>query len=208
MYLFIFRKNIQKLSYSILNKTINICKNLHINSGKNVNLVQSFSSSDDKIDIYKSYLSVKKFVNDVYKKHRIKIFPQWLPPIAWYFGGSVNMTLFSNPNDLVYIKKINLEICMDLSHFVMSCNYRNIHLSDFFEKYNKLFKHYHIADAAGLDSEGLELGNGDLYKKHLKVLKKVINNNKVKVLETWQGHLGDAAIFKSEIHKIYKINEN
>ena len=123
-------KKIQKLSYSILNKTINICKNLHINSGKNVNLVQSFSSSDDKIDIYKSYLSVKKFVNDVYKKHRIKIFPQWLPPIAWYFGGSVNMTLFSNPNDLVYIKKINLEICMDLSHFVMSCNYRNIHLSD------------------------------------------------------------------------------
>ena len=200
-------KKVNKLSKDIFKKTINICKELYIYSGKNVNLIQSFSSSDNKIDRKKNYLLIKKFVDDVYKKHRVKIFPQWLPPIAWYFGGSINMTLFSNPNDLDYIKKINLEICMDLSHFVMSCNYNNINFTNCFKKYEKLFKHYHIADASGFDSEGLKLGDGDLYKKHLKVLKKVIKNNKVKVLETWQGHLGDAAIFKSEINKIYTINE-
>lgn len=205
----IFSKDlkVKVLSKNILEKTINICKRLKISSGKNVNLIQSFSSSDKNVDKYKNYLLIKKLVNHTHKKYKIKILPQWLPPIAWYFGGSVDMTLFSNPNDLNYIKKIKLEICMDLSHFVMSCNYHEVNLSKYFTKYQKLFSHYHLADSSGFDSEGLELGDGDLIKKHLKILKKVININKVKVLEAWQGHLNDGNVFKNEIDKIYKINE-
>ena len=113
----------------------------------------------------------------------------------------------SNPKDLNYINRINLELCLDLSHFILSCNYHEQNFSKNFTKYEKLFKHYHIADASGFDSEGLELGDGDLVKKHLKILKKIINNNNVKVLEVWQGHLNKGSAFKNEINKIFKINE-
>ena len=77
----------------------------------------------------------------------------------------------------------------------------------YFNGYEKLFYHYHVADSSGIDSEGLALGDGDLTKKHLNILKKVINSNKVKVLEAWQGHLNDAKIFKGEINKIQRIHE-
>ena len=200
-------KRVKKLSNNIFRKTIDICKSLKTISGKNVNLIQSFSSSDNKIDRFKQYKLIKELVSKVSRKDKINILPQWLPPIAWYFGGSVNMTLFSNPEDLNFIKKIKLEICMDLSHFVMSCNYYDISLSKYFNRCEKLFRHYHIADSSGFDSEGLELGDGDLIKKHLKTLKKVINNNKVKVLEVWQGHLNNGNLFKDEIKKIYRLYE-
>ena len=205
----IFSKDtkIKKISNIIFKKTIDICKSLKKISGKEVNLIQSFSSSEESINKHKQYLLIKNLVNKVYKKNKIKILPQWLPPIAWYFGGSVNMSLFSNPQDLNFIKKIKLEICMDLSHFVMSCNYYNLNLSKYFNGYEKLFYHYHVADSSGIDSEGLALGDGDLTKKHLNILKKVINSDKVKVLEAWQGHLNDGKIFKGEINKIYRIHE-
>ena len=205
----IFSKDtkIKKISNFIFEKTIDICRSLENVSGKKVNLIQSFSSSDESINKYKQYLIIKNLVDKVYKKHKIKILPQWLPPIAWYFGGSVNMSLFSNPEDLSFMKKIKLEICMDLSHFVMSCNYYNLNLIKYFKGYEKIYSHYHIADASGIDSEGLELGEGDLLKKYLKILKKIINTDKVKVLEAWQGHLNDGKVFKGELSKIYRIYE-
>ena len=73
-----------------------------------------------------------------------------------------------------------------------------------FNKYEHLFFHYHIADASGIDGEGLEIGNGDLLKYKKKLIK-VTNNDKIKVLESWQGHLNKGLIFKKEISKLQKI---
>ena len=36
---------------------------------------------------------IKNFVRKVKSDYNILILPQWLPPIAWYFGGSVKMFL-------------------------------------------------------------------------------------------------------------------
>ena len=199
---------INKLSKNILKQSIFICKKLKKISGKNVNLIQSFSSSDVGIDKKGRYLLIKKLITNIYNKHKIKILPQWLPPIAWYFGGSVKMELFSNPIDLDFMKRINLNICMDLSHFNMSCNYHVINLYDYFYKFKKIFSHFHIADSSGFDSEGLKFGDGDLIKRYLTVLNFVLNTSKLKVLETWQGHLNDGNLFKNEIKKLHKINEN
>ena len=99
-----------------------------------------------------------------YKSNKIEVLPQWLPPIAWYFGGSAIMKLFCNPNDLKMINKLKIKICLDLSHFILSCNYQKVNLNNYINKYKGLFKHYHIADASGVDGEGLEIGSGDLLK--------------------------------------------
>ena len=94
---------------------------------------------------------------------------------------------------------------MDLSHFLMSCNFFGSNFVKLINSHLNLFSHYHLSDAQGFDSEGLPLGEGDLLIKYRKTIKKIINNDKIKVLETWQGHLNDGLIFKNEINKITKL---
>ena len=197
-------KTIKKKSYKIFNKCIEICKALQISSNKQVFLIQSFSSDDQKLDLKKRYKDIKMTIIKCYKSNKIEVLPQWLPPIAWYFGGSAIMKLFCNPNDLKMINKLKIKICLDLSHFILSCNYQKVNLNNYINKYKGLFKHYHIADASGVDGEGLEIGSGDLLK-YKKILVNVTNNNKIKVLESWQGHLNKGLIFKKEISKLEKI---
>ena len=197
-------KTIKKKSYKIFNKCIEICKALQISSNNQVFLIQSFSSDDQKLDLKKRYKDIKMTIIKCYKSNKIEVLPQWLPPIAWYFGGSAIMKLFCNPNDLKMINKLKIKICLDLSHFILSCNYQKVNLNNYINKYKGLFKHYHIADASGVDGEGLEIGSGDLLK-YKKILVNITNNNKIKVLESWQGHLNRGLIFKKEISKLEKI---
>ena len=88
----------------------------------------------------------------------------------------------------------------------MSKNYFSKNLKDIYLKYNNIFEHYHIADASGFDSEGLSIGTGDLLKD-INVFKKIILLNKIKVLETWQGHLNTGSLFKKDIRKIFKLTK-
>ena len=203
----IFSNNpqIQKKSKKLLFKTLNICKSIQKITNNQIYLIQSFSSLNEQVDKYKMYSKINNFVRQIKLKYNISILPQWLPPIAWYFGGSVKMHLFSNPDDLNFLKKIKLNICMDLSHFLMSCNFFGSNFAKLLNGHLNLFSHYHLSDAQGFDSEGLPLGEGDLLIKYRKTIKKIINNDKIKVLETWQGHLNDGLIFKNEINKIVKL---
>ena len=137
------------------------------------------------------------------KKKSINLLPQWLPVDAWYFGGNVETKVFSNPKDLSYLKKIKLDICMDLSHYILSCNHHKYDLLKPFKENIAIFKHYHVSDAIGTDGEGVLIGKGELIKSGLLnlVLK---DKKKIKVLETWQGHLNSLSKFKEDINTIAK----
>lgn len=197
-------KYIKKKSTKIFKKCIQICKKLEKSSGKKVFLIQSFSSDDKKLELESRYKDIKKTITKSYKNDKITVLPQWLPPIAWYFGGSSVMTLFCNPNDLKIIDNLKIKLCLDISHFILSCNFIKANPEYSLKKYKSLFEHYHISDASGVDGEGLEIGNGDLLK-YKRILVSIMNNNKIKVLESWQGHLNRGLIFKKEIYKLEKI---
>ena len=101
------------------------------------------------------------------------------------------------------LNKINLKICLDISHFILSCNYYKLNPDLYYKKYKNLFMHYHFADAKGDDGEGLSLGKGSLIK--LKLFKSILyDKKKIKVLETWQGHLNNGFNFKKDILKLSK----
>jgi sialic acid synthase SpsE len=204
----IFSKNIKikNKSKEIINKCIKICQFFQKLTGKRTLLIISFSSDNLNINKKLIYDQINAFVKNKFLKKKILILPQWLPPFAWYFGGAVVMNLFTDPKDLEYIKKIKLKICMDMSHLIMSKNYFSKNLKDIYLKYNNIFEHYHIADASGFDGEGLSIGSGDLLKD-INVFKKIILLNKIKVLETWQGHLNKGSLFKKDIRKILKLTK-
>ena len=138
-----------------------------------------------------------------FKLDKLKLLPQWLPPIAWYFGGSVKLDVFNNYEAIEYIKKHDFEICLDLSHLFMC----RTTMSDNFDKsYNELIKfsgHYHIADAEGIDGEGIEIGEGN--PDNIRYIKQILNSKEQKVLEVWQGHLDNYYGFRAAIKSISKI---
>ena len=91
----------------------------------------------------------------------------------------------------------------DISHYILSCNFYKINIEKYFKQSSKIFKHYHFSDASGFDGEGVMFGDGDLVKSG--ILSTVFKDKKkIKVLETWQGHLDNCYKFKKDILRIKK----
>ena len=63
----------------------------------------------------------------------------------------------------------------------------------------------HIADAIGVDGEGLAIGSGDA--ENLPLIKKSLNYDCIKVIEVWQGHLNNGAGFREALTKLTKLYE-
>ena len=192
-------KKIKDESNKLIEKSIIFAKKLAIYSGSKVNLISSFSTNSIK-NKEKFYHEMSKKIKKWKAKYSIDVLPQWLPPLAWYFGGAVKLDYFNNPDDLRLIKKNKINICLDTSHFLLSCNFYNCSPNIYFTKYVKLFKHFHLSDAKGIDGEGLEIGKGSL--SETKLLKYLLKLNYPKVLEVWQGHLNKGISFKKEMKKI------
>jgi sugar phosphate isomerase/epimerase len=86
-----------------------------------------------------------------------------LPPHPWYFGGQWLTNAFMDAEQILdFIRPLGLNICFDTSHSKLYCNWAH---KDFYEQAKMLLpytRHLHLADAAGLDGEGLQVGEGTI----------------------------------------------
>ncbi len=200
----LFSKNqkIKKKSLKLLHKCIKICKKIKNISKFDTKLIVSISRNTSNLSKEIFYKRVLKLVNQIRRKDNIQILPQWLPVYAWYFGGSEKLDIFSNPSDLKILKNIGLGICLDTSHFLLSCNYYELNPDKVFFKNLNIYEHYHLSDAKGIDGEGVTLGSGSLFKT--KLIHYILNQNlRTIVLETWQGHINGGTGFKKDIKRLY-----
>tara|TARA_Y100000992_G_scaffold290398_1_gene245860 strand:- start:16 stop:762 length:747 start_codon:yes stop_codon:yes gene_type:complete len=117
------------------------------------------------------------------------LLPQNMAPFPWHFGGQRYQNLFMDPNEIVkFCRMNNLYICHDLSHSHMTCNFFNTDHIAYTKKLSPFVKHYHIADASGVDGEGLQIGNGTVdFNNILKIIKKSRCDQSF-IPEIWQGH--------------------
>ena len=95
-------------------------KEVAFKSGKKIPIVGSFSEVENLND-EEFVLKIKELINDY--GNDTFIYPQWLPGYAWYFGGSVKLNSF-NSQIIHLVNKHKLDICLDISHLVLSANYR------------------------------------------------------------------------------------
>jgi N-acetylneuraminate synthase len=102
------------------------------------------------------------------------LLPQNMAPFPWHFGGQRYQNLFMDPNEIIkFCKKTGLYICHDLSHSHMACNHYKIDHIKYTEILSPYVKHYHIADAFGVDGEGLQIGEGTVdFPKNIKSYQK------------------------------------
>jgi len=164
--------------------------------------VGSFSIVSDNEDIF--YNNIAELCLNV-KKKGISLLPQWLPPIAWYFGGSVPLTVFNSSKDIVFLEKYQIPICFDSSHFFMCSNSDTVNLNDDFNRLMSLTSHIHISGADGLDGEGTSFSSMDTNSKN--ILKNCINKDAIKVIETWQGHLDNFSGFHKAIYDLINLKD-
>ena len=190
----------RRASLNILERTAILADRLQELTGIKVPVVGSFSVvHHDRTRFFEEHNALLKS----YEKQGIKVIPQWLPPIAWYFGGSVNLNVMNELQDADFIRRHNLGVCLDICHLILGRNYFNFSTDLLLDSLGDQVEHVHIADAIGVDGEGLAIGSGDA--ENLPLIKKSLNYDCIKVIEVWQGHLNNGAGFREALTKLTKL---
>ncbi len=126
----------------------------------------------------------------------VEIIPQTMPPFPWHFGGQRYHNLFVDPQDTVkFCQEQKYRICLDVSHSKLACNHHKWSFKEFVEQVGCYTAHLHIADAEGVDGEGLQIGEGDIdFPALAEDLAKTATNASF-IPEIWQGHKNDGEGF-------------
>ncbi|MEP5625344.1 MAG: N-acetylneuraminate synthase family protein, partial [Hyphomicrobiales bacterium] len=183
-------------SLEVIETCVDLALELEARTGAGVPIVGSFSRllPEGKKPTYQRLQDVLVSAGH---QRGIPIYPQWLPRIAWYFGGADVLDMFCGADDIEIVNEIGVELCLDLSHLILSANYAKANWKEWCELLLPLSRHLHIADAIGIDGEGIEFGQGDLGDPT-----PYINGSGRKVLEVWQGHLSEGDGFENAIRQL------
>ena len=87
-----------------------------------------------------------------------------------------------------FCERTGFNVCFDLSHSYLACNYYDLTLAEFMETIKDYIKYMHIVDGKGIDGEGLQIGEGEIDFNHFI---KALNKLKIEagfIPEIWQGH--------------------
>ena len=183
---------IRSTTIDIFNKTISLANRMSMHfdgsRGRKVKIIvhPGGMSRDFKPQIKKNLLENLLRSLQELQAENAEILLENMPPLPWYFGVQWFHNIFVLPEEITeFLKTTGYSICFDISHAKLGCNYFGIPL----DRYLCLLaftNHVHIADAAGLDGEGLQIGEGDIDFKQF--FSKISSLNCGFVPEIWQGH--------------------
>ena len=135
-----------------------------------------------------------------------ELIPQNMAPFPWHFGGQRHQNIFMMPDELVTkAKELKLRYCIDLSHLQMTCTHFSLDFQNALEKLLPYAAHLHVADAAGVNGEGVLMGTGDVIWPE--AWKKICAYTKVSFIpEVWQGHKDHGAGFWNALEFLSRLN--
>lgn len=183
-------------SLKVVETCVDLALELEGQTGANVPIVGSFSRLVPE-GKRATYDRLQQVLEKEGRDRGAPVYPQWLPRIAWYFGGSDVLDMFCGEDDIDMIVDAGMEVCLDLSHLILSANYSKADWRLWCDRLMPLARHIHIADATGIDGEGVEFGEGDLGDPSV-----YVNGPGRKVLEVWQGHLSEGDGFDKAIRQL------
>ena len=103
--------------------------------------------------------------------------------------------------------KLNLSVCIDLSHTFMASQYFELDFYSELEQMLEVSDYLHVSDASSVDDEGLQIGQGKIdFDVVLSLLRKKPDAKLRAIVEVWQGHLFEGKGFKSAIQKLGECN--
>jgi N-acetylneuraminate synthase len=133
----------------------------------------------------------------------VEIIPQTMPPFPWLFGGQQFHNLFMEPEDTAaFCDAFGYRLCFDVCHTGLACANSGRPLADVTERLAPYTRHLHIADAAGVDGEGLQIGQGDIDFRQLGSILNRLCPNASFIPEIWQGHKNEGEGFWIALNRL------
>ena len=133
----------------------------------------------------------------------VELIPQTMPPFPWHFGGQRYHNVFVSPEDITrFCKDYAYRICLDVSHSKLACNYFDWSFKQFIDQVGPYVAHLHLVDAEGIDSEGLQIGTGDIDFAALAEQLKRVAPKASFIPEIWQGHENNGAGFWTALNRL------
>lgn len=194
-----FDKETNELSRKLLQKTERLSEKLEQLTATCVPIVGSFSQRNTMS--HKDFFEM--LFSEVIDSSAQAIYPQWLPVNAWYFGGTVKLDVFNNKKYIQMIEKYKVKICLDICHVILSANSNGADYNEWLTMLMPYSGHLHVAEAIGVDGEGLPLGAG-LPIDYSKILK----SKDMKVIEVWQGHFDEGYGFKQAVKYLLDVEKS
>jgi N-acetylneuraminate synthase len=129
-----------------------------------------------------------------------------LPPYPWYLGGQWFTNYSMSADDMLeMVSGRRLGITFDTSHAQLYCTWSGRDVVEEFEKMAPYIRHIHVADASGIDGEGLQIGMGDIPWK--KLAPRLFGSGLTIMPEIWLGHLHGMAGMLEALHQLQIIWE-
>lgn len=129
-------------------------------------------------------------------RNGVEIIPQTMPPFPWHFGGQRFHNLFVSAEDIAaFCGAHGMRVCLDVSHSKLACNHHRWSFHEFLHTVGPYTAHLHLADAEGVDGEGIQIGTGDIDWVNLCATLDEVAPKASFIPEIWQGHKNDGEGF-------------
>lgn len=126
----------------------------------------------------------------------VELLLQTLPPYPWYFGGQLYCNLFVDADEIAaFCEQRGNRVCLDVSHAKLTCNDRNASFKEYVDLVAPHAAHLHVVDASGTDSEGLQIGEGEVDFAQLADQLGRLCPQASFIPEIWQGHKNEGEGF-------------
>jgi sialic acid synthase SpsE/sugar phosphate isomerase/epimerase len=136
--------------------------------------------------------------------HGAELLPENLPPRPWYLGGQWYQHAFMRPEEMVaFCKQSGLHMALDVCHAQLYCTAAGTDLTEYVRMCLPYSRHLHLADATGIDGEGLQIGEGVVDWEG--ILGLLDGAEFTWVPEIWSGHLHHGAGFVEALNRLAEI---
>lgn len=209
---------VRRISIETINKVIKLTEKFakhFIQNGKPKVVVHpggmfkqfTTTGEDDAVFVEPSHKELLERINAglaLANDNNVEILLENMPPLPWYFAGQWRHTVFMDPYEISdFCQNNGKMICLDISHAALFCNFKHFSLSKFIQILLPHTAHVHISDAAGIDGEGLPIGEGEIDFKE--VFRSFQEYKGAFTVEIWQGHKFGGFGFIRAINSLERI---
>jgi len=124
-----------------------------------------------------------------------------MPPLPWIYGGQQYHNNFMQADEIAeFCERTGYRICYDTSHAKLWCNYQGSDLYEHAKTLRPYTEYLHVADAIGVDGEGIQIDEGEIDFRRLMELYDDFNGPIV--TEIWRGHERRGRGFKKAAQRL------
>jgi N-acetylneuraminate synthase len=110
-----------------------------------------------------------------------------MPPLPWIYGGQQYHNNFMGADEIAaFCERNDASICYDTSHAKLWCNYADVDLAEHARTLRPYTEYLHVADAIGVDGEGIQIGDGEI--DFGRALEPFADFDGPVITEIWRGH--------------------